>query len=229
MFDEKEQLFRQLFRIQELFRKNIILVLTVITGFVLLGILLSQMLVTPLYYATAKVYIRPYSNDGNIYAEDMEISRKIAGDCVEIMQSEEVLSRAIVEAGMTQTMDAASLQEQMYAALGYQSRMIELTVVGQTRESAELLADKICEETVKSVDNILGRNWCAVADRSYAEKEPYYPRQASVIGMSVIFGIVFLFLMAVILTCLDNKIKEKDEIKVILGMDVLGVIPRNKQ
>lgn len=229
MFDEKEQLFRQLFRIQELFRKNVVLVFTVIIGFVLLGILASQMLVTPIYYATAKVYIRPYSNDGNIYAEDMEISRKLAGDCVEIMQSEEVLNRAIVEAGMTQSMDAVSLQEQMYAALGYQSRMIELTVVERTRESAELLADKICEETVRSVDDILGKNWCAVADRAYAEEEPYYPRQGSIIGMSVIFGIVFLFLMAVVLTCLDNKIKEKDEIRVILGMDVLGVIPRNKR
>lgn len=229
MLNEKQLLLQQIKNIFNLFRKYIVLVLFILIVFVLSGIVISQKLVTPIYESTTKIYVHPQSTNGSVNSDQMEFSKNLAGDCVEIIQSLDVLDRALEQAQLNEQMSAEELQNQIYVATDYESRIIHLSVYDVNKERAKKLADEISNALVIRAKEILGGDWCSVWDKAYVKEKPFYPNLSSVVLESFLFGAMFLFLLAVVLVIMNDRIYNRADVEQYLNITVLGEIPKKKK
>lgn len=229
MLNEKQLLLQQIKNIFKLFRKYIVIVVFVLILFVISGLVISQKFVTPIYESTTKIYVHPQSKNGSVNSDQMEFSKNLAGDCVEIVQSFYVLERALEEAQLSDQMSAEELQKQIYVATDYESRIIHLSVYDVDKDRAKKLANEISNALVVRAKEILGGDWCSVWDKAHVKDKPFYPNVSSVIFESFLFGVMFLFLLAVILVIMNDRIYNRSDVEQYLNITVLGEIPKKKK
>ncbi len=225
MISKKEELKDQLRAVWRLLRKywifiGILLVLTSIVG----GIY-SAHFVAKVYYSTAKLYVRPYRDDGLLLSEDFQTSQDLTSDCVEIIESESVLQQALVNEGLHSQMTAEQLRGQMYAYADYQSRFLYVTVAYSSPEGAQSLADAVSNAAVNQVARVTGVDWMTLVDKAnYAEIQEYPVVWKSVVE-TIAYTLAFILLIFIILSSRKKKICDKKDVERFLHLEILGTIP----
>lgn len=226
MISKKDQLFEQLWTIAKFLKKYRIMIIVSVIILAVIGTTYAASSVPKVFYSTAKIYLRP--NRAEYLSNGASISEYLAADGAQIAQSISVLKEAISNCGLQDLFTADALQEQMYAYTEPQSRILVVMVADIEPDRAQLLAQNICESTVKRINEITNGDWAAIADNADLPEKPEYPILWKTMLQSVCFGLGVWFLIAVLFSLPEHRIGSAEDIEKYLGLNLLGSIPKER-
>lgn len=198
-----------------------------IAVFSILGAFIAAFFTQKIYYSNVDVYIRPSAENGAIIAEDLNAGQEVANDFIEIIQSREVLEKAILDLHLENMLDAESLADLIYAAPSYyQSRIVRIKFAGIDPRQTQQIAQTVSEYAIQKTIEITGVQWAVIADPADLPKRQVYPIVWMTVLQSAAFSCAVLLLMLVLFTRKEQKICGTEDIVHYLNISVLAVIPK---
>lgn len=202
-------------------------ILIVCIFFAFLAFTVSKYWIEPVYEAQTTLFIgKEPGGISNISLSDLQVGNKLVTDYQELIQTnlvtEEVVNELDLEVSVT------DFKEQIQISTIKDSRFMNIAYQHTDRQMAQTIANKLSEKLTEKAVEIVGVQSIQIVD--YA-KLPQYPVSPNVkkntaiggaAGIVVALGIIFLQMM------LKDTIAKEEDIEKVLGLPVLGSIPKFK-
>lgn len=209
--------------------------IVVTTLVVILGAVAYTLLTTPLYQASARLFVSTPAGasvsdlyQGNLFSQQRVLSY------AELLKGETVAQRTIDKLGLDMT--AAELQANTKASAKADTVLIDVSVLDkspvQARDIANTLADEFVVmvrelETPEQGDTPDAR--VVVEQRASMPTNPVVPNPVRNIALAVAIGMLLGVGLAVLRDQLDNTVKTQETLEEITGAGVVGFIPMDKE
>ncbi len=188
------------------------------------GMLVSALIITPMYRSTTKIYIlNTDSKSDTLTYSDVQLGSVLTKDYAELIRDRTVLEAVLDTFGLSDTY--AGLSKRVDVETQSDTRIISITVTDPDPQVAQILADEIrrvAAEHIKDVTNIEAVNVVEEANL------PAAPSSPSVVKWTCIGGLLGIFVCAMILVIrflLDDTVKTSDDVEKYLGLSTLAMIP----
>lgn len=188
---------------------------------------LSYYVIKPVYQASATVIVGKRIDDQSDKSVDMgylTASQRLAKTYESIAKSRTVLDR--VAAAMGENLTAGSLSGKVSVAAVKDTELIAITVQDLNPERAAQIANTITTEFSARVIEIKKVDSVSVIDAAQVPKGPIKPNKTQIMALSFVLGLFAAIGMVFLLEVLDNTVKVPDEVEKLVGLPVLGTIPR---
>lgn len=198
-----------------------------VTLAVMLAVMLAagiyvSFLVTPMYEATAQVYVLS-SRDSAVNLSDLQIGSYLTADYQYVFQTWEVNQQVIENLNLPYSVK--QLKSRLTVENPSNTRLLFVTVASEDPQEAALIANEYADVASNYISEMMLTDEPSVLSRALEPLEPVSPRKAltvlvagmaAVVAMAVLLGIIFI--------C-DNKIKTGDDLEKFFGIEPLAVIP----
>ena len=183
----------------------------------------SQFLITPEYKSTTTLIINKENEDSKTQlsnSDDLNYVQKLAYTYSEIITSRTVLTKTIDKLNLD--MSYKKLASCIEVTNISNTQIIKIDVEYRNPKIARDICNTIPTIFDKEVQRIMKVSGVEVIDKAVASSKPVKPNKKTNVILASIFGIC----IAIIEVLLNTKIKTTSDIKENLGMNVLGVIPK---
>lgn len=157
---------------------------------------------------------------------DINLSQKLVQTYTEIIKSLTILNPVIEEMDLSLTPN--ELLKKISVSQVNETEIIKISVTDEDPILARDIANTLAEIFSEEISHIMKVDSTSVLDEAVLPTTPLAQNKvtkiaiAGILGMMVSVGLVFLF------EYLDRSIKTADETEHLLGVPVLGVIPKSK-
>lgn len=197
---------------------------------VLLGALAfsyAMFLVTPMYEATAKMYVNNNAlsiGAANISLSDISAAKELLNTYVEILKTRETLEQVINNTGVDYTYE--ELLEMVSASSVNDTEIFAITVTSPDPNEAKLIVDEIVNILPDRIANIIVDTTPAMVDSAVTPIEkvsPSYTRYA-IVGMLI--GAVLTCGILIIIDMMDTTMRSEDYLtQNYSDIPVLAIVP----
>lgn len=183
--------------------------------------------VTPIYKAESTLFIGK-ENDliSGISFSDLQVDNKLVVDYRELIKTRLVTSKVIEDLALITT--PTEIIDNLGIDIISESRFMHVTYEDPIPARATQIVNKISEVLAKKAEEIVGVKNVQIVDFAIEPVLPISPSIkknvaiAGVLGAMIALFIIFLQMM------MDNTIKSEEDIEKLIGVPVLGVIPKFK-
>ncbi|MFV8063349.1 Wzz/FepE/Etk N-terminal domain-containing protein [Streptococcus pluranimalium] len=207
-------------------RKFLILLISMIGA--VLGLVISIFLITPEYRSTTRLYVINQTSDANTpTVQDIQAGGYLVNDYKEIITSEDVLSQAIEREGLTMT--PGELSGKMSVVIPTDTRVISINVMDENANKASEIANTLREvaaEKIKAVTNVEDVTTLEAAKPSPSPATPNTKRN---VALGFIVGFFLSVFSILVITVLDDRVKDATDIEEQLKLPLLGIVPDLKR
>ena len=157
---------------------------------------------------------------------DINLSQKLVQTYTEIIKSLTILNPVIEEMDLSLTPN--ELLKKISVSQVNETEIIKISVTDEDPILARDIANTLAQIFSEEISHIMKVDSTSVLDEAVLPTTPLAQNKvtkiaiAGILGMMVSVGLVFLF------EYLDRSIKTADETEALLGVPVLGVIPKSK-
>lgn len=157
---------------------------------------------------------------------DINLSQKLVQTYTEIIKSLTILNPVIEEMDLSLTPN--ELLKKIAVSQVNETEIIKISVTDEDPILARDIANTLAETFSEEISHIMKVDSTSILDEAVLPTTPLAQNKvtkiaiAGILGMMVSVGLVFLF------EYLDRSIKTADETEHLLGVPVLGVIPKSK-
>lgn len=157
---------------------------------------------------------------------DINLSQKLVQTYTEIIKSLTILNPVIEEMDLSLTPN--ELLKKIAVSQVNETEIIKISVTDEDPILARDIANTLAQTFSEEISHIMKVDSTSVLDEAVLPTTPLAQNKvtkiaiAGILGMMVSIGLVFLF------EYLDRSIKTADETEHLLGVPVLGVIPKSK-
>ena len=157
---------------------------------------------------------------------DINLSQKLVQTYTEIIKSLTILNPVIEEMDLSLTPN--ELLKKISVSQVNETEIIKISVTDEDPILARDIANTLAEIFSEEISHIMKVDSTSILDEAVLPTTPLAQNKvtkiaiAGILGMMVSVGLVFLF------EYLDRSIKTADETEHLLGVPVLGVIPKSK-
>jgi len=211
----------------------LIILVTLVVG--LLGAIAVNLLSTPLYEASTRLFVSTTSGatlaetyQGNRFSQERVVSY------TELLMGETLAQRTIDKLDLDIT--AEDLRENVTARSKPDTVLIDVMVKDESPVRARDIADALSDEFVSLVseletppDGTRPDARVIVEQRASIPDEPVTPKTARNIALGVAVGLLLGIGLAVLRDVLDNTVKDREALEEITGVGVVGSIPLDKE
>lgn len=190
-----------------------------------LGLGYTRMLVTPMYQATAKLYIVSASSNSLVSLTDLQIGSQLTSDYQQLITVRPLLEDVIADLGLE--LAPAQLREMISIENPNSTRILNLTVRSDDPQLAADIANELAHQAIIYLPRIMACEQPNVAESALAPSAPYspsYPRNlvlgAAAAALLYCGGLVLFFL-------LDDTLTTPDQVERYYGVQPLAVLPEN--
>lgn len=181
----------------------------------------------PRYTSTATLYILKQNTNGNTTnsdtTEDFSLALDVVNDCTYLLKSHAVLDQ--VSDMLSLDISYEQLSRSITTANPEKTRILEVTVEGDSPEQAKKVVDCLCEVGAKKIEEAMGFQQVNLFEYGTLNREPANMLGIKVYIMVAFFAAAFTFLAFVILRLLDDSLRTDDEIEKNLEVSIIGDIP----
>ncbi|MBR2812575.1 MAG: hypothetical protein IKD69_14460 [Solobacterium sp.] len=181
--------------------------------------------ITPMYKATAKMYIVSSSSNSAINLSDLQISSNLKSDYSELLKSRPMLQDAIASLGIGETCTYEQLARQLSVTNPSDTRILYITV---TDADPQMAADK-ANEIAKQAKSYLPKTMNTEAPNVYEnavvptrKSSPSYSRN-TIIG--AMLGALAYCAYLIIRFLMNDTLTTADDVYKYLGIQPLATIP----
>lgn len=226
MVNEQDEVYIDLTRFWEAFKKNWILCVGITIVTTIVGFLISAFLLTEVFTATSRLIIVQQANNDaaqQITYNDIQLSQKLVSTYTEIIKSEAVLDK--VSENLNIIYDAEALQEMLEVSSVNNTEVIDVAVTSQDPELSAKITNEIVEVFQDEVYKIMNVSNVTVLNEAKIPTKKSGPSNTKNAGIGFAVGFLISGLIIVIKTLKDTKIKTEDEVRAIFDYPIIGVIP----
>lgn len=194
-------------------------VLAIATAGVSWGLMQNQ------YTATVSVYVlSSSSNEQNtIQNSDLTASQLIANDIAELANSDTVAERTAEELGMS-SLDGYSISVNSSTT----TRVIEISVTTGQAQAAAVVANQIAEVLSGVAQEVMGVESVNVVDQAKVPEAPSGPNRVMYTAVAFLAGIFLAVAIVVVMDMVNTRVRTPEEAEELLGVPVIGRIPKIK-
>lgn len=194
-------------------------VLAIATAGVSWGLMQNQ------YTATVSVYVLSSSSSeqNTIQNSDLTASQLMANDIAELANSDIVAERTAEELGMS------SLKGyKISVSSSTTTRVIEISVTAGQSDAAAVVANKIAEVLSSVAQDVMGVESVNVVDQAKAPDAPSGPNRVMYTAVAFLAGIFLAVAIVVVMDMVNTRVRTPEEAEELLGVPVIGRIPKIK-
>lgn len=181
----------------------------------------------PQYQSSTTVLVDYRASETEVLTQnDINLSQKLVQTYTEIIKSLTILNPVIEEMDLSLTPN--ELLKKISVSQVNETEIIKISVTDEDPILARDIANTLAETFSEEISHIMKVDSTSILDEAVLPTTPLAQNKvtkiaiAGILGMMVSIGLVFLF------EYLDRSIKTADETEHLLGVPVLGVIPKSK-
>lgn len=190
---------------------------TAVVGAVLMA-LYTFFLVTPMYKATATIYVVS-RNDSVLNFSDLQVGSELTSDYIKVFEMWEVHEKVISNLDLDYTYtDMASMLSVTNTS---DTRMLDITVTNPDPEEAAAIANEYADVGAKYISEKMKTDEPTLMSSARVPENPFSPNKAK----NILLGFVLASAVVVLRTMLDDTYKTAEDIRKYAGLVVLASIP----
>ena len=205
---------------------NLALIISVGIMVALGAFLFTQLLVTPTYESTTKIYILNKQENASVTYSDIQLGTQLTKDYAELIQSRFILEEVVQGMGLDLTYE--QMKEKVSVTTPTDTRILAITVKDSDPVMAMKMANAIREAAAVHIMNVMDIQAVNVAETA---NMPMKKSSPSVLKNTFIGGLLGVFLIiAVVLVryLMDDTVKTPEDVEKYLQLSTLAVIPLNE-
>ena len=205
---------------------NLALIISVGIMVALGAFLFTQLLVTPTYESTTKIYILNKQENASVTYSDIQLGTQLTKDYAELIQSRFVLEEVVQGMGLDLTYE--QMKEKVSVTTPTDTRILAITVKDSDPVMAMKMANAIREAAAVHIMNVMDIQAVNVAETA---NMPMKKASPSVLKNTFIGGLLGVFLIiAVVLVryLMVDRVKSGEDVEKFLQLSTLAVIPLNE-
>ena len=181
----------------------------------------------PVYQASTTVLVNYRAEETNkLTQSDLTTSQKLVATYNEIIKSATILEPVIKALDLDMTAD--ELLKNIGVAQLNDTEIIKITVKNEDPELSRDIANTIANVFSKEISKIMKVDSTSTLDVAKTPTTPLSQNKITKIAIAGILGMMISVGLVFVLEYLDRTVKTADETEKLLGVPVLGVIPKSK-
>ena len=198
-----------------------LIAVTAVTGAVLMA-LYTFFLVTPMYKATATIYVVS-RNDSVLNFSDLQVGSELTSDYIKVFEMWEVHEKVISNLDLNYTYtDMASMLSVTNTS---DTRMLDITVTNPDPEEAAAIANEYADVGAKYISEKMKTDEPTLMSSARVPENPFSPNKAKNILLGFVVGFVLACGVVVVRILLDDTYKTAEDIRKYAGLVVLASVP----
>ena len=192
--------------------------------FTVLGALYAYILATPMYEATAQLYV-VNNKDSALNLSDLQIGTYLTHDYELVFQTWEVNQMVINNLSLPYTVD--ELKKKVSVTNPSDTRALFMTVTSSDAKEATDVANEFAEVGKQYIADTMLSETPTSLSVALQPTEPVSPRKKMIIAVSFMLGALICAGILTILYLRDDKIKTATDLRKYTGSMPLAVLPIN--
>ena len=198
---------------------------TAVVGAVLMA-LYTFFLVTPMYKATATIYVVS-RNDSVLNFSDLQVGSELTSDYIKVFEMWEVHEKVISNLDLDYTYtDMASMLSVTNTS---DTRMLDITVTNPDPEEAAAIANEYADVGAKYISEKMKTDEPTLMSSARVPENPFSPNKAKNILLGFVVGFVLACGVVVVRILLDDTYKTAEDIRKYAGLVVLASVPTGRK
>ena len=202
---------------------KMIILITIAAG--LVSFSLSQFLITPYYEASVKLFVNNskvgQADTTNI--SDLNASERLVNTYMEIVKSNTMLQKVATRDGGRYTVE--QLRQMISTQPVQNTEIFYVKVLSDNPNSAQRLANQIAAYAPSEIMDFVEATSVKVIDYATLPTHPSKPNVKLNTAIGFLLGLILSVLLALLIDMLDVTIRSEEDIKNLVDLPVLGVIP----
>lgn len=198
------------------------LVLAFIVGGVIAATL-TIFLVTPMYTATAKIYMVSASSESVLNLSDLNIGTSLSQDYEELIKIRPVFNEVI--ANLDLDMEYEDLLEKVSISTIGDTRLIAVSVEDADPKEAQRIVNELADTAITYIPAVMETSKPNIAEYAVVPKQPTSPNVAK---NTVLGALVFMIALAAVFIgrmLMDDSLKTAEDVEKAFGIMPFTVIP----
>ena len=209
-----------------IFKNHWILITALTLVFAILGFLYSQFLVTPKYQASVNMIVQTNSAEfsgQNVSNDYVNSAKNLAKTYSHILNSSRVQNAVIKELGLDYT--AEELGKMAVAEPLTDSQVVRVTVITEDAKESRAIAKTYLKLGPQELNDLVEAGKCNAVSGVEMKQDPIKPGMKRTVALAALRGFALAFAIALFRQLRHSFFVTPDDIKNMLGLPVLGVIP----
>ncbi len=213
-------------KIKNAVRDHWILIVAVILIFAILGFLYSQFLVTPKYQASVNMIVQTNNVetvDQSVSNEYVNSAKGLAKTYSRILNSSKVQNQVINELGLDMT--SLELKQLAVAEPVTDSQIVKVTVITEDAALSKQIAEAYLRFGPDALNDLVEAGKCNPVSGVEVKKDAIRPGMKRTVALMGLVGLALSFAFALFREMQNHFVVTTEDVKEILDLPVLGVIP----
>lgn len=198
-----------------------LIAVTAVTGAVLMA-LYTFFLVTPMYKATATIYVVS-RNDSVLNFSDLQAGSELTSDYIKVFEMWEVHEKVISNLDLDYTY--TNMASMLSVTNTSDTRMLDITVTNPDPEEAAAIANEYADVGAKYISEKMKTDEPTLMSSARVPENPFSPNKAKNILLGFVVGFVLACGVVVVRILLDDTYKTAEDIRKYAGLVVLASVP----
>jgi capsular polysaccharide biosynthesis protein len=185
----------------------------------------SYYCITPLYRATAKLYMVSASSDSIVNLSDLSLGSSLSSDYQELLKTRPVILSVIEDLGLEDTYSYEGLCNLISISTGDSSRILKISVTCADPQLAEQVANCLAEKAVDYLPEVMETSAPNIAEKAIVPTAKVSPNNTGNALKGGLFGAILCMGVLVVIYLLDDTLKDAEDVESYFGIMPLTVIP----
>ena len=205
---------------------NLALIISVGIMVALGTFLFTQLLVTPSYESTTKIYILNKQENASVTYSDIQLGTQLTKDYAELIQSRFVLEEVVQGMGLDLTYE--QMKEKVSVTTPTDTRILAITVKDSDPVMAMKMANAIREAASVHIMNVMDIQAVNVAETANMPMKKASPSVLKNTFLGGVLGVFLIIAIVLVRYLMDDTIKTPEDVEKYLQLSTLAVIPLNE-
>ena len=192
-----------------------------------LGVFLfTQLVITPSYESTTKIYILNKQENASVTYSDIQLGTQLTKDYAELIQSRFVLEEVVQGMGLNLTYE--QMKGKVSVTTPTDTRILAITVKDKDPVMAMKIANAIREAAAVHIMNVMDIQAVNVAETANMPMKTASPSALKNTFVGGILGIFIIIIIVMVRYMMDDTVKTPEDVEKYLQLSTLAVIPLNE-
>lgn len=194
----------------------------------LVGFLCTQLLMTPQYVSTTKMYVLAADASQGLTNSDLQVGTQLTNDYKELIQSRPVTETVIADLKLMagdRMMKHEELLGKLSVSNSTDTRVIAISVTDSDPYRASDIANAIRETAAKHIQDVMDVEYVKVVEDANIPTNPSSPSKSKNAILAGLLGGIVAAGVIIVRYLMNDTIQTPEDIEAYLGLSTLGSIP----